>query len=67
MKGGAKTGFRHVEPEQYEARLLEFKKVDKNVKMTEVKGDNSNFNFVPEMFEQFNNLHEEIRNNLEAF
>ena len=40
MKGGAKTGFRHVEPEQYEARLLEFKKVDKNVKMTEVKGDN---------------------------
>ena len=26
MEGGADTGFRHVEPEQYPARLLRFKR-----------------------------------------
>jgi hypothetical protein len=33
MEGGVATGFRHVEPEQYEARLFKFAK-DKNGRVT---------------------------------
>ncbi|XP_052780684.1 gelsolin-like protein 2 [Mya arenaria] len=35
LKGGADTGFRRVEPEQYKARLLRFKKDDRRVVMSE--------------------------------
>lgn len=37
LKGGAQSGFRHVEPEQYEARLLQFKKEGSKVQMTELR------------------------------
>ncbi|XP_052260852.1 gelsolin-like protein 1 isoform X1 [Dreissena polymorpha] len=36
MKGGADSGFRRVEPEQYKPRLLHFKKEGPRVTMTEV-------------------------------
>jgi len=36
MDGGAETGFRHVEPEQYPTRLLHFSGKRKNIKVTEV-------------------------------
>ncbi|WAR26937.1 GELS2-like protein [Mya arenaria] len=35
LKGGADTGFRRVEPEQYTARLLQFKKEGRRVVMSE--------------------------------
>lgn len=36
MKGGADTGFRHVEPEQYKPRLLHFSGLKKNIVVKEV-------------------------------
>ncbi|XP_060079406.1 gelsolin-like protein 2 [Ylistrum balloti] len=36
MKGGADTGFRRVQPEEYKARLLKFCGTGKNIKVTEV-------------------------------
>lgn len=36
MKGGADSGFRHVTPEAYRARLLKFQKQGRRVMMTEV-------------------------------
>jgi len=36
MKGGADSGFRRVEPEQYVPRLLHFKKEGNKITMTEV-------------------------------
>jgi len=36
MRGGADTGFRHVEPEQYVPRLLHFCGTGRNIKNTEV-------------------------------
>ncbi|XP_072051174.1 gelsolin-like protein 1 [Amphiura filiformis] len=36
MKGGADTGFRHVEPEKYKPRLLQFSGKGKNISVKEV-------------------------------
>ena len=33
MEGGADTGFRHVEPEKYEPRLLRFKREGRRVQV----------------------------------
>ena len=41
MEGGADTGFRHVEPEKYEPRLLRYKREGRKVKVTEVKTTSS--------------------------
>ena len=37
IKGGADSGFRRVEPEQYTPRLFHFKKADGKISMTEVQ------------------------------
>ena len=36
MEGGADTGFRHVEPEKYEPRLMRYKREGRRVVATEV-------------------------------
>ena len=36
MQGGADSGFRHVTPEEYEARLLRFKGQKKDIAVREV-------------------------------
>ena len=36
MEGGAKTGFRHVEPEEYVPRLLKFNGKGRHVTVSEV-------------------------------
>ena len=36
MEGGADTGFRHVEPEQYKTRLLQVVGKGKNLQIREV-------------------------------
>ena len=38
MEGGADTGFRHVEPEQYKTRLLQVVGKGKNLQIREVVG-----------------------------
>ncbi|XP_050412421.1 gelsolin-like protein 1 [Patella vulgata] len=36
LKGGADTGFRHVKPEEYTPRLLQFNRVSRRVEVTEI-------------------------------
>ncbi|XP_028408310.1 gelsolin-like protein 2 [Dendronephthya gigantea] len=44
LEGGCDSGFRHVKPEEYELRLLHFKKTGKKVVLKEVPAYHSNLN-----------------------